>query len=80
MKESMESWKIFLFIEINTSKLIKYLTNMCQNYEDTMIIKIKPKLDLISRIETFFSPYIIKLGIKFLILFRCGTKTEIFEK
>jgi len=56
MKESMESQKIFLFVEMNISKLIKYLTNMCQNYENIMIIKIEPKLDLIlkTKIETLF--------------------------
>jgi hypothetical protein len=42
---------------MNISKLIKYSTNMRQNYKDTMIIKIKPKLDLLlkTRIETLFS-------------------------
>ncbi len=52
----MESWEIFLFVEMNISKLIIYSTNMCQNYKDTMIIVIKPKLDLIlkTRIEILF--------------------------
>jgi hypothetical protein len=56
MKENMESWEIFLFVEMNISKLIIYSTNMCQNYKDTMIIVIKPKLDLIlkTRIEILF--------------------------
>jgi hypothetical protein len=41
---------------MNISKLIKYLTNVCQNYEYIMIIRIKPKLDLIlkTRIENLF--------------------------
>jgi hypothetical protein len=56
MKESMESWKIFLSFGMNISNLIKYSTNMCQNYKDIMIIKIKPKLNLIlkTRIESLF--------------------------